>query len=157
MAKRSARSPSHGVGKRNPKSARLGIVCRMFVPPRMGFRSHALRLTRTPNGTPITTAIAIATPTSHKCSSVSVKICPRFLLKNSSMSVGQCCLSQRLCVLHHTRIGRSHEFLFGKDADEFAGFEQGDASAEMKGLCNIMSDHDDGLAQPLLHFEKLFL
>src|ERR671918_327423 len=48
--------PINGNGIRNPKRARLGIVCITLAMPSTGLRSASLRVSRIPVGIPIATA-----------------------------------------------------------------------------------------------------
>ena len=48
--------PISGMGIRNPKSARLGMVCMTLAKPRTAPRQAALRVNRIPNGTPMAIA-----------------------------------------------------------------------------------------------------
>src|SRR5579872_5493651 len=81
-AMRSARAPIHGAGSRNPNSARLGIVWITLATPSTGFSMTWRRVSHTPTGTPMATAMAMEMPTIQRCSSVSCQTSARFCAKN---------------------------------------------------------------------------
>src|SRR4051794_40641294 len=71
MAVRGPIPPMNAIGTRNPKSARLGMVCAMFAAPMIQRRAFCRRASQIPPGTAMATAIAIAINTISRCSIVS--------------------------------------------------------------------------------------
>src|ERR1035441_8717897 len=57
--------PSNGIGRRKPKTAKLGTVCTTFTTPSVQRRSRARRTRITADGAAITTATNTEIATSH--------------------------------------------------------------------------------------------
>src|SRR5205085_6987911 len=76
--------PPNGSGMRKPKSARLGMVCKILVKPKTGRCKNLRRVNNTPTGMPIATAHAIASATSNRCSPTSVNRSRQLCAMNSN-------------------------------------------------------------------------
>src|SRR5437870_11159636 len=74
MAVRLPIPPMKGTGMRNPNSARLGMVCKIFAKPTTQRLSDTRRVSQTPVGMEMPMAINIAISTSSRCSAVNQAI-----------------------------------------------------------------------------------
>src|SRR5437899_1160455 len=74
MAVRLPIPPMKGTGMRNPNSARLGMVCKIFAKPTTQRLSDTRRVSQTPVGIEMPIAINIAISTSSRCSAVNPAI-----------------------------------------------------------------------------------
>src|SRR5690349_14628597 len=110
----------------------------MFVPPSTGLRSQGVRLTTTPSGTPMPTALAFAMPTSHRCTAVSDRICARLLYKKSSMLAGQSRVLEHLGVPSHSGIAGGSKLAPREDAHQRALIKQGYFAAQQQRFVQVM-------------------
>src|SRR5437899_1031802 len=76
-------SPMKGNGIKNPKSARLGIVCITFAIPSSGPRRRWRRVIKIPSGKAIAMAIAVAIKTSQTCCAMCATMSDQLDRKNS--------------------------------------------------------------------------
>src|SRR5712692_1283420 len=160
--------PISGTGIRKPNSARLGIVCTTLAAPSTQWRNAARRAMTIPSGTPMSTAISIATATSARCSSVSRKTSSRFWIMNSKTPTLH--VSDRQLQAEPLRAvrGRTHEFLHPglRRAQKFlrrvhghqaAVRQQRNARGEQQRLAHVVRDEDNRLAQARRQIAELAL
>src|ERR1051325_9051808 len=140
--------PPNGSGIKKPKSARLGMVCKMLVKPSTGRCKNLRRVNSTPTGRPMATAHAIASATSSRCSPTSVSRSRQLCVTNSKRFIADdhsTFLQRRKISLSQWIVGSFELFRRGEQADA-PRFHQRDARAEHERLAHVVCDEHAGLA-----------
>src|ERR1041384_1507374 len=151
--------PPKGSGIKKPKSARLGMVCKMLVKPSTGRCKNLRRVNSTPTGRPIRTAHAIASATSNRCSPTSVNRSRQLCVMNSNRFIANdhsTCLQRRKISLSQWIVGSFELVGRGEQADA-PRFHQRDARAEHERLAHVVCDEHAGLAESFTQSGELAL
>src|ERR1019366_8433553 len=143
--------PSNGIGRRKPKTARLGPVCTTFTTPSVQRRSRARRTRITADGAAMTTATNTATATSHRCSADNLTI------SASGMRFVGCRLPQGRQERHRLWRSRLHKLFRPDDNFEPPFLQQRDPRAEHECFADVVGDEERGLAQGSLHAREALL
>src|ERR1041384_704009 len=151
--------PPKGSGIKKPKSARLGMVCKMLVKPSTGRCKNLRRVNSTPTGRPIRTAHALAAATSNRCSPTSVNRSRQLCVMNSNRFIANdhsTCLQRRKISLSQWIVGSFELVGRGEQADAPC-FHQRDARAEHERLAHVVCDEHAGLAESFTQSGELAL
>src|ERR1022692_3055710 len=143
--------PRSGIGRRKPKTARLGTVCTTFTTPRVQRRSRARRTRITADGAAIATATNTATATSHRCSADNLTI------SASGMRFVGCPLSQSRQERHRLWRSRLHKLIRPGHNFQPPFLQQRDPGAEHERFADVVGDEKRGLAEGLLHPREALL
>src|ERR1017187_4995333 len=143
--------PRNGIGRRKPKTARLGTVCTTFTTPRVQRRSRARRTRITADGAAMTTATNTAMATSHRCSADNLTI------SASGMRFVGCPLSQGCQERHRLWRSRLNKLIRPGDHFEPPFLQQRDPGAEHERFANVVGDEERGLAEGSLHAREALL
>src|SRR5664279_2828941 len=143
--------PSNGIGRRKPKTARLGTVCTTFTTPSVQRRSRARRTRITADGAAITTATNTEIATSHRCSADNLTI------SAGRMRFVGCPLSQGRQERH--RLWRSRLSKLIRPGHKFQPpfLQQRDPGAEHERFADVVGDEKRGLAEGSLHAHEALL
>src|ERR1035437_9623558 len=143
--------PSNGIGRRKPKTARLGTVCTTFTTPSVQRRSRARRTRITADGATITTAKNTAMATSHRCSADNLTI------SAGRMRFVGCPLSQGRQERHRLWRSRLNKLIRPGHRFEPPFLQQRDPGAEHERFANVVGDEKRGLAEGSLHAREALL
>src|ERR1035438_5095785 len=143
--------PSNGIGRRKPKTARLGTVCTTFTTPSVQRRSRARRTRITADGAAITTATNTEIATSHRCSADNLTI------SAGRMRFVGCPLSQGRQERHRLWRSRLSKLIRPGHKFEPAFLQQRDPGAEHERFADVVGDEKRGLAEGSLHPREALL